>query len=471
MRWPIRLQLLLGILFVVIFGITATTAVSAYLAVRVATRQQAQNFHRVVRTLTEATYPLSRAVLDHMSGLSGGQFVVLDRRQQVLHSTIRVDADALARLASARPRPPANLFSEANVIRLNDRAYFSDAIPLEGKARNTTSSRLVVLYPKDRWWSIARRVASPILMAGMVTTLAAVLVSVMVAGRLVRPIRLLRNQADSIAAGEFRPVDVPRRNDEIGDLTLAINSMTEKLSRFESEVRRSERMRTLGQLGAGIAHQLRNSATGARMAIELYQREEPTSADAESLAMALRQLQLMESHLQRFLDMGRREAGSNEPVVLQSVVDEVSGLVRPACSHAGIELAVACPEESVVVEGDSQALGQLLMNLVCNGIEAAERAVDSGGRVSIDLRTAGERAAVLQVRDSGPGPDAAVSGKLFEPFVTDKPDGTGLGLYVAHRVVEAHRGSIRWQRHDDMTCFTVELPIAGSSHHGPLADR
>jgi len=471
MRWPIRVQLLLGILSVVVFGIVAATAVSAYLAVRAATRQQSRDFHRVVRTLTEATYPLSQTVLEHMSGLSGGEFVVLDRERHVLYSTIPLDADALAALTSARERSSPDLFSEASVVRLEDRAYFSDEVPLLGKARNESPRQLIVLYPKDRWSSVARRVASPILLAGAVTTLAAILVSVVVAGRFVRPIRVLRNQADSIAAGRFEPVAVPRRNDEIGDLTLAINSMTEKLSRYESEVRRSERMRTLGQLGAGIAHQLRNSATGARMAVELYKREEPGSADAESLRMALRQLQLMESHLQRFLQVGQSGAASHQPVVLQAVVEEVLGLVRPTCKHAGIELTVACPDDSVVVEGDRQSLVQLLINLVLNAIDAAERHAESGPRVSIALSTVDGGGAVLQVKDSGPGPAAAVANELFEPFVTDKPDGTGLGLYMARQIVEAHHGSICCEREEDMTCFIVQLPTARGDRHGPPTDR
>jgi len=471
MRWPIRLQLLLGILSVVVFGIVAATATSAYLAVRTATRQQSRNFHRVVRTLTEATYPLSQEVLEHMSGLSGGEFVVLDRGRRALYSTIPVEADALADLASARERSSFDLFSEANVVRLEDSFYFCDVVPLAGKARNEGPRQLVVLYPKDRWWGVARQVASPILLAGAVTTLAAILVSVAVAGRFVRPIRLLRNQADAIAAGRFQPVAVPRRNDEIGDLTVAINSMTERLSRYESEVRRSERMRTLGQLGAGIAHQLRNSATGARMAVELYQRKEPASSDAEPLRMALRQLQLMESHLQRFLEIGQSEAAPHQPVVLQAVVEEVLGLVRPTCKHAGIELTVGCPDDSVVVQGDRQALGQLLINLVLNAIDAAEPHTETGPRVSIDLSTVDGGGAVLLIKDSGPGPAAPVAVELFEPFVTDKPDGTGLGLYVARQIADAHHGSVRWERQNDMTCFSVELPAAGTDCHGPPTDR
>ena len=99
---------------------------------------------------------------------------------------------------------------------------------------------------------------------------------------------------------------VPAGDDEIRDLALSVNSMAEKLGQYEQDVRTSERVRTLGQLGAAVAHQLRNLATGARMAVELHRREcGGRQRSAKSLEVALRQLRLMESYLQRFLRIGR----------------------------------------------------------------------------------------------------------------------------------------------------------------------
>ncbi len=460
MRWPIRIQLLLWILSVVVFAIVTATAASAYLAVREAGRQQAANLERVVETLTEAPYPLSQTVLEYMSGLSGGQFLVVDAGGDAVYGTIEVDPDDLSGLASPDEARCGGLFSEASVVQLGDRAYFSDVISMTGRRGAAEQHRLIVLYPKDRWSSVARRVALPILLAGAVTTLAAMLVSVLVAARFVRPVRVLRNQTEAIADGRFQPVEVPRRNDEIGDLALSINRMTEKLSRYEAEVRRSERLRTLAQLGFGIAHQLRNSATGARMAIELYQREDAASAGSDSLEMALRQLQLMETYLQRFMALGRREPVVHRRVALSAVVEEVLGLVRPACEHAKIRLGSRCPEAPIYVHGDGQALGQLLVNLVLNAIDAAGSRVDADARVIVELLQRDGAWAVLRVKDSGPGPADAVGDELFEPFVTDKPDGTGLGLYLARRVAETHDGTIRWERREGMTCFDVEMPLA-----------
>ena len=78
----------------------------------------------------------------------------------------------------------------------------------------------------------------------------------------------------------------------------------------------------------------------------------------------------------------------------------------------------------------------------------------------VELRRSGDRVA-LAVEDSGPGPAESVHEKLFEPFVTEKPEGTGLGLFVSRQIAEAHGGSIRWERRDGMTRFIVELPVIG----------
>ncbi|MBN1588980.1 MAG: HAMP domain-containing histidine kinase [Pirellulales bacterium] len=459
MRWPIRIQLLLWIVSVVVFGIVAATSASAYLAVQMASRNQSQRLHAVVDTLMQASYPLSQTVLEHMSGLSGGQFVLLGSQGRVVYSTIRLaPADSVALQSVPRQSTP-DFFAQGNVVRLGEDDYFVQWMPVAGTTGTSDSGRLIVLYAKYRWWSVARAVATPILLVGTVTTLAAVLVSALVAHRFVRPIRVLRNQTDQIADGRFEPVDMPERNDEIGDLTLSINRMTEKLGRYEAEVRRNERLRVLGQLGAGIAHQLRNAATGARMAVELHQQERTRSGDDESLRIALGQLRLMESHLQRFLSLGRHERSSHDRITLQTVIEDAMSLVRPAFDHARIRLNCDVPDEPVHVRGDADWLGQLLTNLVLNAMEAAERNAGPNSEVCVELERDAASRAVLRVKNSGPPPDAALHDKLFEPFVTDKADGTGLGLYVVRQVAEDHGGTVRWERQEDMTCFVVELPI------------
>ncbi len=299
--------------------------------------------------------------------------------------------------------------------------------------------------------------AYPALAAGAVAVAAVVLVATLLARRFVRPIHRLSDQTAHIAQGDFQPVAVGSRDDELRDLAVSINRMTERLGQYEREVRRNEQLRTLSQLGAGMAHQLRNAATGSRMAIELHQRQCTTAV--ESLDVALRQLRLMESYLQRFLALSRPKRSIREPVPLAALVDDVCALVRPACLHAGIELSVIKPETQLCVLGDGEELRQLLLNLAMNAVDAVSGRDSSSKRIVLAIESIDTGRCAICVRDSGPGPSLDVAERLFEPFVTGKPEGTGLGLFVARQIAEDHGGAIDWRHCEGMTEFRAELPV------------
>ncbi|MBN2293185.1 MAG: HAMP domain-containing histidine kinase [Pirellulales bacterium] len=460
MRWPIRIQLLLPMLAIVALTIALATLASIYLTVIGASRAQAGQLRRVVAAITEANFPLTERVLQQMHGLSGGQFVVLDDNREPLHGTFRLGDDDLAMLRPMDSGRDMDSFSPDRIVQIDGDAYYADLVPVRVRVGTGRSQSLLVLYPKDRWWSVAREVAYPILASGAIAMLVGSLVTAVLAERFSKPIKVIGAQAIDIAAGHFEPVSVPKRNDEIADLAVSINTMIERLSHYEEEVRRTERMRTLGQLGAGMAHQLRNSATGVRMAVELHQRECPQAADSESTAVALRELRLMESYLRSFLDLGKSRRLPHERVELTEIVRGVIELVRPTCKHADLDLKFHEPPQVIYVQADDESLRQLLVNLVLNATEAVGRQTVDDARVVVELDRTDGGMAILRVKDSGPGPSAELGHDIFEPFVTQKVDGTGLGLYVARQIVEAHNGSISWQRIEGMTCFTVEIPLA-----------
>jgi signal transduction histidine kinase len=458
MRWPIQFQLLLPTLSVVVLAIVLASGVSAYFGGRRARQAQEESLQRVVATLAEAQFPLSEPVLRQMSGLSGAEFVLLDQRHTLQATTLRLNAEDLELLQHIRNEEPAGELRTRPTTSLGGRIYLSQRVPVSAHDPVSPAGSLVVLYPEDRSSAVVRQAAFPALMAGVVAMVAVVLVSTVLAHRFVQPIRQLGDRAAAIARGDFQPVAVWRHDDEIRDLAVSINRMSEQLGQYEVQVRRHEQLRTLDRLGAGMAHQLRNAATGGRMAIELHRRQCVAGPASESLDVALRQLRLMESYLQRFMALGRDQPKTSQNVLLAAVVDDALSLVRPACVHAGIDLEFMPSAQPFRVRGDPDALRQLTVNLVLNAVEAAGRQNGSRPRITVALESAGEGRAALHVRDTGPGPSPEVADRLFEPFVSGKPEGTGLGLYVARQVAEDHHGSIAWQRHDGETHFTVELP-------------
>jgi C4-dicarboxylate-specific signal transduction histidine kinase len=135
--------------------------------------------------------------------------------------------------------------------------------------------------------------------------------------------------------------------------------------------------------------------------------------------------------------------------------------VHPAARHAQVKIDWQPPAERCVVAGDSAALSQLLINLFVNAVEAAEQGTvrnQTPGRVVIELSQRSHGRLALTISDSGPGPPAEIGEQLFEPFITAKANGVGLGLSVASEVSRRHGGRIDWKRIDGMTQFIVELP-------------
>jgi signal transduction histidine kinase len=319
-------------------------------------------------------------------------------------------------------------------------------------------SILYVFYPESLWQDAVWEAIRPSLVLGAFAGLASVVLTVVVGQRLSRGIRELGRRTRLIAAGDFSPMPLPRGGgNELRDLARSVNEMAGRLAQYEETVRKTERLRLLGQVSGGLAHQLRNGVTGARLAVQVHARECDGQADPEPLQVALRQLALVEMHLKRFLGLGSGGELRREPCPLLALLDEAVELLRPQCRHAHIELRWERPagQGGPVVLGDAGQLGHLFLNVLTNAVEAA----GPGGCVELKLRTAGEGKAAVEVRDSGPGPAAEVAGRLFEPFVTGKREGVGLGLAVARQATEAHGGGISWRREVGQTCFEIVLPV------------
>jgi len=479
MRWPIHLQLLVPTVAVVLLASLLATAITAYSIVLRVRSEQSESLRRVVETLGKSAFPLTRQVLDQISGLSGAEFVLMAPDGSLRESTLPMERpwlDDLARIAKSRRTDGV----EYTAVSLGNRNYLVDFVGVARLAHSTEPATLFILYPEDQLASRIHQAVYPALIAGLIAAGIAVAIATWLARRFARPIRILVAQTATIAQGDFTPMAVARRNDELRDLAESINRMAAQLADHQRQVRHNERLKTLGQLGASMAHQLRNAATGGRMAIELHRRDCPQGATDESLDVALRQLRLMESYLRQFLSFGDAAPAVRQRVDAASLVEEVLSLVRPSCVHAGIDLQFTAPgdcpnfrvsengtvplgaasPERMMLEGDPEALRQLVTNLVLNAVDAAAADQSVSPRVLVDVVRNSADGGSIRVRDTGQGPPLSVQGQLFHSFVTTKPDGFGLGLFVAHQIAQRHGGRLQWQRDGDMTCFVFEFPLA-----------
>ncbi len=171
----------------------------------------------------------------------------------------------------------------------------------------------------------------------------------------------------------------------------------------------------------------------------------------------MRQLTLTEDQIQRLLSLSRQESPASVAAGLPDLITEIERLIRPHADHARVELSVNSNAKPGSTVGDSERFRAAIMNLLLNAIDAA----GSEGCVSFEICST-ETGHCVTVSDDGPGPPPELATALFEPFVTSKPEGVGLGLALARQVAQDLGGDLTWSRQQARTVFEFLLPESGS---------
>jgi signal transduction histidine kinase len=442
---------------VMLLAIVGASGLNAYFAAQRSQQQVQSQLLRIAGTLQTSPFPLNDSVLRQMRGLSSAEFVLSNEQGDVLASS----SPRLGAVASAPPAPATSSFLLGPTIEVAGERYFYTGAKLQPASPEGDRGVLHILYPERIWRESQWDAVMPPLAVGAVALLLVALVSVVITRRLSRPILQLKTQVGRLAEGRFEPIPIPARNDELRELVLSANSLALQLGEMRQVIQRTERLSLLGQLSGGLAHHLRNCVTGARLAVQLHQRH-CSDSDRESLGVALRQLALSDEHLQRFLAVGKPQPPQLADVDLAKMFAELDSLVGLTCRHRKIDVQFPALSAPLAIQADAEQLRQLFLNLVLNAIDAAS----GHGWVRIEVE---RQPSTLRIRvlDSGLGAPPAVAAKLFEPFVTGKPEGVGLGLAVSRQIAEAHGGSLCYYR-DPETCFELTLPL-DARHNGMLS--
>ncbi len=214
-----------------------------------------------------------------------------------------------------------------------------------------------------------------------------------------------------------------------------------QLSR-ERQALEGQHARSMQQLSASIAHEIRNPITAAKSLVQQME-EDPTSREnVEYARVALEELQRVERSVSHLLRFARDEELGISDVQLSEVVDSALETFGDRLARSGIELVRSIDNEGRL-RGDPEQLRRVVINLVCNAIDAVEDAEvkDPLIQVSVGENLAGTDV-WLRVKDNGPGIEADAREHLFSPFYTSKSDGTGLGLPICKKLVDAHHGTI-----------------------------
>jgi signal transduction histidine kinase len=264
-----------------------------------------------------------------------------------------------------------------------------------------------------------------------------------------RPMVELQEKIGLVSEGDLDvAVSFSRRNDEIGDLGRNFNHMMEQLRESREEIERlhhtqisrAEHLATLGEMAAGLAHEIRNPLAGIAGVIEIIGRDLPATSPARAVVKDVR---LEIAQIDRILTDLLETARPHPPHVsrgdLNTTVEHTVMLVRQQVLSRPIKIELERAPDLPEVEHDSDQIHQVLLNLLLNAVQA----IDGGGAGTVRVRVGSrDDCASVLVSDTGRGIPPQNLSNIFRPFFTTKGNGTGLGLSLARRIVEEHHGRI-----------------------------
>ena len=289
----------------------------------------------------------------------------------------------------------------------------------------------------------------------------------------------VRGAADRLQ-GVVGPVKISQRNGfrelEAGlrQVENHIATVVERLQQRELEVLRSDQLAAVGQLAAGVAHELRNPLMPMKMLVQAaVERDDGIGLCGRQLLVVEEEIQRMEKTIQDFLDFARPPSLEITRFDLRLAIEQTVELLSRRSEQQRVMIVEEIPDEPLVIEADAAQIRQVLLNLLLNGIDALR----DGGRIDIivshavppahdDRRTSSGGASWISIviRDTGPGLPEVVLDRIFEPFLSTKETGTGLGLSICRRIVEVHNGIIGAANHPDGgAMFSIYLPVPESS--------
>lgn len=302
--------------------------------------------------------------------------------------------------------------------------------------------------------------------------------------RLAETLRLAEGRAEpesviELAGGRTLPVSLQTAplHGPGGELLGAVAVLRDlsRLKALEAEVRRGERLAALGQMALAIVHEIRNPLSAVRGAAQLLGAEGGAGAYREHVRVMLGEIDRVNRVMEALLDLGRPIRFAFAAVNLHQLLERVCLLAEPAARERGVQVVRRYDPSLPALWADEDRLVQVFQNLVQNAIEA----MPGGGRLTLTTRVSldpvygrvdagdGPRPLVeVLVADEGEGIPDALGDRVFDPFVTTKPRGLGLGLALAHRVVEEHRGALRVTstpgKGSTFACYLPTAPAAAT---------
>jgi len=305
-----------------------------------------------------------------------------------------------------------------------------------------------------------------ILLGALGIVIGGVIVGLWLVRRVTHPLKQLTEGAKKIGAGNWGTEVKIHQSDEIGDLAQTFNQMSRQLKESIESIQRSqekmiqaEKLSALGQLSAGLAHELKNPLTSIKMILQATLEGSSTMGmTKEDTEVILKEIKKLDTILTQFLDFAKPPRLQLQFLNLSDTIKEVFFLMKTELDRCGVEVIEEVSIGLPKMEGDHEKMKQVLVNLLLNSIQA----MPGGGRLRIGAREVFENhreEILLWVEDSGKGIQREHLEKVFDPFFTTKERGTGLGLSIVYNIIKEHQGRIDIQSLIGKgTTITIVLP-------------
>lgn len=289
----------------------------------------------------------------------------------------------------------------------------------------------------------------------LVITLVA-LISHRIGKNITEPITDLVGFTEKVADGNLDDQCEIRTQDEIGDLALAFNQMTQDLKQSRDKLIQAERLATAGKMSASFAHEIRNPLSSMRMFSQMLMQKPEMSADQrQSLQYILEEIERIDNIVKGLMDFARPTRLNLIEQSLASTLQSVLVLMETNLTHHQIQLISDLSPDLPDFQFDADKIKQAFMNIVLNAMEA----MPHGGTLTINTFKQ-EDDVCIKVADTGIGISEEDIAHLFEPFFTHKDKGTGLGLANVKRIFEEHNGTVEIESTPDVgTTVSMWLPL------------
>jgi signal transduction histidine kinase len=414
------------------------------------------------------------------------------RRAQALHATLETA------IYSENVTYAAIVDHTGIVVAHNDRARIGERLPEAGdlaaviRADRLTQLRAIYSTPRMLEWrqpmllnevpfAEIRIGLSPLLvrnelddwlgpaaLTAVVALISAMVVAVLLAQIVVRPIHVIRSGLTRLGQGDLGAT-LDLKGDEFKELGDVFASVSNQLrATLPAGAQRSQllelsrRVTALGRLTAGVAHEVKNPLNAMTIHLELLKAKMAASGGAEETSDHLdiigREIRRLDDVVQGFLKFARPEELTLQPVAPAALMREVLEMIEPEAKASGVVLARECPSSPVpAIEADATILRQALVNLAKNAIQA----MPGGGRLVVSCMPSRDGRVEIRVSDTGVGISPDNLAKIFDLYFTTKQTGTGIGLSLVYRTIQLHNGDIDVESTPgEGTTFIIKLPQA-----------